>query len=218
MTAMNETRLVWIGGGVAGIISALVMIPAYLVGSPDLPQTLSSADSYFDRSATYVFANGTLPLLHLLAFLLFLVALVAAVRLAAPRRRPARALVLAGGTFLAALTAAGLAVEIVVPATMLRFPDAHLGSGLSLASLTLSSWLYHYSQIGSAVMIVGVIAGVAHTRLFPEWFVLLSWLFVALGLVHTWLPLVSATGGLVWIALAGVTLLVRSGRATAFST
>ena len=50
--------------------SAGVVVPAYLVGSPDAetpPRTY-----YFDSAASFLTANGALPLLHVLFGVVFL--------------------------------------------------------------------------------------------------------------------------------------------------
>src|SRR5215208_856012 len=105
------------------------MIPAYLVGYPDAPGSLEEATSYFDAGlGAFVFFNGVLPLFHILFFLLFLGVLYEVLRSAGEgtrevvvRDRGLPATVLAGGIVFAALEAAGLAVEIVYPATLQRF-------------------------------------------------------------------------------------------------
>ena len=60
-------------GGVFGLLSVVAMIPAYLVGSPDLPGSPEEAGSYFESGlGMFVFSNGVLPLLHIFFFILFL--------------------------------------------------------------------------------------------------------------------------------------------------
>ena len=60
-------------GGLFGLLSALVMIPAYLVGYPDAPGSLAEADLYFDAGpGAFLFSNGVLPLFHVFFFLWFL--------------------------------------------------------------------------------------------------------------------------------------------------
>lgn len=53
-------------GGLCGLISAGAVIPAYLAGSPERPRTQEAANAYFADAASFVTANGTVPLLHLL--------------------------------------------------------------------------------------------------------------------------------------------------------
>ena len=60
-------------GGIFGLLSVVAMIPAYLVGSPDLPGSPEDAGSYFEEGlGTFVFSNGVLPLFHVFFFILFL--------------------------------------------------------------------------------------------------------------------------------------------------
>jgi hypothetical protein len=51
-------------GGLCGIATALVVIPAYTVGSPEAPKTPADAHSYHASASSFVTANGTLPLYH----------------------------------------------------------------------------------------------------------------------------------------------------------
>ena len=51
-------------GGVFGIASAAALDPAFLVGSPEVPKNPHDAHSHFDSAASFLTANGTLPLLH----------------------------------------------------------------------------------------------------------------------------------------------------------
>ncbi len=51
-------------GGLFGVASAAAVVPAYLVGSPERPKSPTDAHDYFGRAASFLSANGTLPLLH----------------------------------------------------------------------------------------------------------------------------------------------------------
>src|SRR4028119_1636829 len=63
-------------GGIAGLLCVVVMIPAYLVGSPDLPASTEQANLYFGSElGRFVFSNGALPILHVFFLLIFLRAL-----------------------------------------------------------------------------------------------------------------------------------------------
>ena len=85
--------------------------------------------------------NGVLPLLHVITFIVFLAVLVAVVRRAAPDGVLSR-VVLGGGLFLVALTAAGFAAEVAYPEMLIRF---HTDPDPSLAQLmlALAIWCYH---------------------------------------------------------------------------
>ncbi|HUO39966.1 MAG TPA: hypothetical protein VMU34_19950, partial [Mycobacterium sp.] len=95
-------------GGLSGVIATLVMIPAFIVGFPNQPQTAEQAHHYYDSAAAFVTANGVLPLLHILFGLAFLAVLVALLRGAAGPT-PEVYLTLAGGVVFFTLSAAGFA-------------------------------------------------------------------------------------------------------------
>ncbi len=137
-------------GGIFGLLAVIAMIPAYLVGTPDAPDSSAEAGTYFGAGvSTFVFSNGVLPLLHVFFFLLFLGVLYGMLRSVADGARggevrvglPAAAL--AGGIVFAVLLAAGFVVEIVYPATVLRFGVLEPNEQFVIVSLTLSTWLYY---------------------------------------------------------------------------
>jgi hypothetical protein len=173
---MNE-NLVRLGG-VFGLLSVVAMIPAYLVGYPDAPGSPAEAQAYFATGVdAFVFSNGVLPLFHVFFFLLFLGVLYGVLRGAGYDARgvggaglPAAAL--AGGILFAALTAAGFTVEILYPAVLQRFSAPEPDAAFVLASLTLSSWLYHYCQIGTSVMVLSASLAALGTGVLPRWLTL----------------------------------------------
>lgn len=169
-------------GGLCGIAAALVIIPAYVVGSPEAPKSCGDVQSYYDRASSFLLANGTLPLLHLLFGLVFLGALVALLRAAAGPATDVY-VTLAGGAVVLALTAAGLAAEVAIPAAIVQFNDVTV-TAYSRPFLALSFWLYHFSQIGSAAMIFATAVVVWRTAVLPRWTAALAILGV-LPLVHT---------------------------------
>jgi uncharacterized membrane protein YhfC len=57
-----------------------------------------------------------------------------------------------GGTVWLALVAAGIAAEVAYPAAIVRFGDATM-TEFTQPLLTLSTWLYHYCQLGAAALI-----------------------------------------------------------------
>jgi hypothetical protein len=199
--ASGATRV----GGLLGIASAAAAIPAYLVGSPEVPGTPEDAHQYYDHATSFLTANGTLPLLHLLFGLLFLGVLVSVLRSAAG---PTAAVyvVLAGGAVFFALTAVGLAAEVAVPAAIVRFGDLSV-TQFDQPFLALAVWVYHYSQIGSAAMIFATGYVVWRTRVLPKWAAALALLGVP-ALLHLWIGVPSAYATLSWIGLTGLLLLV----------
>jgi hypothetical protein len=200
-------------GGVFGLLAVVAMIPAYLVGYPDAPASSAEAGTYFGAGIdTFVLSNGVLPLLHVFFFLLFLGVLYGVLRSAADGTRvgvgvglPAAAL--AGGIVFAALTAAGFAAEILYPATVLRFGILDLNEQFVLVSLTLSSWLYHYCQVGTSVLVVASSLVALGTGVLPRWLALAGFVVALLTLLHFLLPLVAALVGLLWIAVVSVLML-----------
>src|SRR5918997_4325885 len=210
MSDGNLARL----GGVFGLLAVVAMIPAYLVGHPDAPASSAEAGTYFGAGiGTFVFSNGVLPLLHVFFFLLFLGVLYGVLRSTADGTRgggievglPAAAL--AGGIVFAALTAAGFAAEILYPATLLRFGDLEANEQFVLVSLTLSSWLYHYCQVGTSVLVLATSLVALGTGVLPRWLALAGFVVALLTLLHFLLPLLAALVGLLWIAVVSVVML-----------
>lgn len=194
-------------GGAFGILAALVMIPAFTVGSPDQPRTPDEARHYYDAGSWFVTANGVVPLLHTLFGIVFVGALTSMlIRAVGPRAEIY--ISLTGGVIWLALTAAGLAAEVAYPATIVRFGDVTV-AGISQPLLMLSTWLYHYSQLGAAAMILSASISIWRTGILPRWACGLGVLGV-LPLFHTWIPLPAAISTLAWVALIGLVMLVAA--------
>lgn len=191
-------------GGLFGIASAALALPAYAVGSPETPTNPEEAHRYFDSAASFLTANGTLPLLHLLFGVLFLGVLISVLRSAAGPTGAVYVVMIGGGMFIA-LTAAGLAAEVAVPAAIVRFNDLSV-TDYSQPFLALSIWLYHYSHIGSATLIFATAYVVWRTKVLPQWSAGLAVLGV-LPLLHTWVGLPAAYSAVAWLALTGVVML-----------
>jgi hypothetical protein len=210
MTDGNLIRL----GGVFGLLAVVFVIPAYLVGYPDAPGSPVEASSYFDVGfGTFVFLNGVLPLFHVFFFLLFLGVLYGVLRSVGDGDRggavgaglPAAAL--AGGIVFAALSAAGFASEIVYPATLQRFGALEPDAQFVLVSLTLSSWLYHFCQIGTSALVLATSLVGLQTGVLPRWLALAGFVVALMTLLHFLLPLLGALMGLAWVvAVSGLML------------
>lgn len=190
-------------GGLLGVASAGTAVPAYLVGSPETPKDASGVDAYFDRAATFLTLNGTLPLLHLLFGLLFVGVLISMLRSAAGATGAVYTAALGGAVFLA-LTAAGLAAEVAIPAAIVRFDDLTFTS-YSQPFLGLAVWLYHYSHIGSAALIFATAYIVWRTGVLPKWSAALAVLGVP-ALLHTWIGLPGAYAVVLWMVLIGLAM------------
>lgn len=199
-------------GGVFGLLAVVVMIPAYLVGSPDAPGSPAEADSYFGAgSGTFVFSNGVLPLLHVFFFIFFLGVLYGLLRSAEGGAQRGlvglSAAALAGGIVFVGLEATGFAAEIVYPATLLRFEGVEPNEQFVLASLTLASWLYHFCQVGASVMVLVTSLIALETGVLPRWLALAGFVVALLTLLHFLVPLLAAVVGLLWIAAVSVLML-----------
>lgn len=180
MAGGNLVRL----GGVSSLLAVVAMIPAYLVGYPDAPGSPLEAQSYFEGGpGTFVFSNGVLPLFHIFFFILFL------------------------GVLYATLSAAGFTVEILYPAVLQRFGDLQPDAAFVLVSLTLSSWLYHYCQIGTSVMVLSTSVVALGTGVLPGWLALAGFVVAILTFLHFLLPLLAALVGLAWVAAVSVVML-----------
>ena len=202
-------------GGVSGLLAVVSMIPAYLVGYPDAPGSLLEAQTYFDaESGMFVFSNGVLPLFHVFFFLLFLGVLYGMLRSAGGEARGAGlpAVALAGGIVFATLSSAGFAVEIFYPAVLQRFGELRSDTAFVLVSLTLSSWLYHYCQIGASAMVLSTSLVAVGTRVLPGWLALAGFVVTLLTFLHFLFPLLAALVGLAWVAVVSAVMLTGGGR------
>ena len=197
-------------GGIFGLLAVVVMIPAYLVGHPDAPGSPQEASAYFGAGlGTFVFSNGVLPLFHVFFFIFFLGVLYGVLRGAGDDARggglPAAAL--AGGIVFVGLEAVGFAVEILYPAALQRFGVFEPDAAFVLVSLTLSSWLYHFCQVGASAMVLVTSLVALETGVLPRWLALAGLVVALLTLLHFLVPLVAALVGLLWIAALSALML-----------
>ena len=211
MAYANLVRL----GGLFGLLAVIVIIPGYLVGYPDSPASPELATSYFEAGvSTFLLANGVLPLFHVFFLILFLGVLYGVLRRAQEDTNegggglPAAAL--AGGIVYAALLAVGAAVEILYPASVQRFGLLEADPAqqqIVLTSLTLSSWLYDFCQVGASALVLTTSLVALGTGVLPRWLVLAGFVVALLTLLHFLLPLLGALAGLAWIAVVSVLML-----------
>jgi len=205
-------------GGVFGLLAVLARIPGHLIGYPDSPGSSAQAGSYFAiGNGAFVLLNGVFLLFSIFFLVLFLGVLYGVLRLAeegAQGRGGLAAAALAGGLVFATLSAAGTAVEIVYPATVLRFGDFELESQFMLVSLTLSSWLYHFGQVGASALVLVTSLVALGTEVLPRWLALAGFVVALLTLLHFLLPLLGAVAGLVWLAAVSVLMLSGGVRST----
>jgi hypothetical protein len=121
---------------------------------------------------------------------------------------------LAGGIVFATLSAAGTAAELVYPATVLRFGVFDMEVPFVLASLTFSSWLYHFCQVGASVLVLVTSLVALGTRILPRWLALAGFVVALLTLLHFLLPLLGALAGLAWVAAVSVLMVTGGIRST----
>jgi hypothetical protein len=76
-----------------------------------------------------------------------------------------------------------------------------------LVSLTLSSWLYHYCQIGASAMVLSTSLVSLGTRVLPGWLALAGFVVALLTFLHFLLPLLAALVGLAWVAAVSAVML-----------
>jgi hypothetical protein len=198
-------------GGVCGLLYVLLMVSAYVVGYPDAPTATSGVREvlgYFGTSAgTFVFFNGTLQLLSTFFFLWFLGVLYGVLRRAEGVDGVLSAVVLAGGTLFIILSCVGYSVEILYPATLERFVNFVPEAQRAFETLALSAWLYHFCQVGDAVMISAASLVVLGSGILPRWLALVGFLAAILALLHFLFPLLGAVSGLVWVTLVSALML-----------
>ena len=198
-------------GGVCGLLFVLLMVPAYVVGTPDAPTAASGTRDvlgYFGTSAgTFVLFNGTIPLLSTFFFLWFLGALYGILRRAEGVDGVLSVVALAGGILFITLSCVGYTVEIMYPATLQRFINFVPDAQRAFESLALSTWLYHYCQVGDAVMISAASLVVLGSGILPRWLGLVGFLAAILTLLHFLFPLIGAISGLAWVTLVSARML-----------
>jgi hypothetical protein len=205
-------------GGICGILYVVLFIPAYIVGYPDAANSASSTQGvfdYFDAGLeAFLIFNGVLTVFAAFFFVWFLGILHSILRSAESVSNGEggwlSSAALAGGVMFVTLSWAGVAAEIMYPATVLRFENFQPDSQLVFMSLILSSWLYHFCQVGTAVLvsatsIIGLRMGVL-----PGWLAWAGFVVALLALLHFLLPLLGALVGLLWVAVVSVLMLTGS--------
>jgi len=203
-------------GGLGGILYAVLFIPAYIVGSPDSPNRTSTDQGVFDYFAegigAFLFFNGWLPIFAFFFLLWFLGALHAVLRSAEGEVEGGwlSSAALVGGIVFATLSYAGVAVEIVHPATLSRFEDFEPDPQLAFMTLALASWLYHFCQVGTSVLATATSLLALRTGVLPTWMAYAGFVVALLALLHFLIPLLGALAGLLWIAVVSVLMLIGS--------
>jgi hypothetical protein len=194
----------------------VLFIPAYIVGSPDAPNRASTDQGVFDYFAegvgAFLFFNGVLTIFALFFLLWFLGALYGVLRSAEGDEEGGwlSSAALVGGIVFATLSYAGVAVEIVHPATLSRFEDFEPDPQLVFMTLALASWLYHFCQVGTSVLATATSLLALRTGILPTWMAYVGFVVALLALLHFLIPLLGALAGLLWIAVVSVLMLTGS--------
>ena len=196
-------------GGISGILYVVLFIPAYVVGYPDAPTSTSNGFEYFNAGQTaFLFFNGILPIFAVFFFLWFLGILHGLLRRAEGEGVGLSSAALAGGVMFATLAWAGVAVEISHPATLARFANFQQNAQLVFLSLALSSWLYHFCQIGTAVLVSATSLMALRTNILPAWLAWVGFVIALFALLHFLIPLIGSAAGLLWVAVVSVLMLI----------
>jgi hypothetical protein len=211
-TAGRAARL----GGIGGILYVVLFLPAYIVGSPDAPNRASTDQGVFDYFAeglgAFLFFNGVLTIFALFFLLWFLGALYGVLRSAEGDEEGGwlSSAALVGGIVFATLSYAGVAVEIVHPATLSRFEDFEPDPQLVFMTLALATWLYHFCQVGTSVLATATSLLALRRGILPTWMAYVGFVVALLALLHFLIPLLGALAGLLWIAVVSVLMLTGS--------
>jgi hypothetical protein len=200
-------------GGIFGLVAVVARIPGHLIGYPDSPASPEEANSYFATEVSiFVLFNGVLLLFSIFFLVLFLGVLYGVLRRAEESAQRGggglTAAALAEGIVFSTLSAAGSAAEILYPATVLRFGVFEPEAQFVLVSLTLSSWLYHFGQVGASALVLVTSLLAVQTGVLPRWLGLAGLVVALLTLLHFLLPLVGALAGLAWVAAVSVLMLI----------
>jgi hypothetical protein len=200
------------------LVAVVARIPGHLIGYPDSPASPEEANSYFATEVSIpMLFNGVLLLFSIFFLVLFLGVLYGVLRRAEESAQRGgggggggglTAATLAEGIVFSTLSAAGSAAEILYPATVLRFGVFEPEAQFVLVSLTLSSWLYHFGQVGASALVLVTSLLAVQTGVLPRWLGLAGLVVALLTLLHFLLPLVGALAGLAWVAAVSVLMLI----------
>jgi hypothetical protein len=210
MTNVGIVRL----GGVSGVLYVVLLIPAYVVGFPTIVEQQTSAQEvigYFNIGQNaYLITNGLLVIFSAFFFVWFLGILYGVLQRAEGERGGISVVALAGGVMYVALACAAVTAEIGYPATVARFENFQQDAQLVFTSLVLSSWLYHFCQVGTSVLVSAASLVALRTGILPGWLVWAGFAVALLALLHFLFPLLGSLVGLLWVAVVSVLMVARS--------
>ncbi len=111
-----------------------------------------------------------------------------------------------------ALSWAGVADEVSFPAASTPFVNFQPDAQLAFLTLAASSWLYHFCQIGTSVLVSATSLVALSTGVLPNGLAWAGLVVALLALLHFLIPLLSATAGLLWVTAVSVQMLTGSVR------
>ena len=205
-------------GGISGLLYVLLLIPSFILGRPDAVEepisTQGVIEYYTARQEAFLLGNGVIVLFAVFFFLWFL-GIQCGMLWRAEREGPWLALVaLVGGLMFITLSRAGTVAEILYAATVSRFDNFVHDAQLAFLSVTLSSWLYHFAQVGTSVMVHATSLVALGRGVLPRWLALVGFLLALVALLHFQLPFFGTLANLVWVSLVSALMLVGSGSAS----
>jgi hypothetical protein len=217
-TMAHGTALVRIGG-ISGLLYVLLLLPSFFLGRPDVVEEGISARGVIEynvaRQDAFLLGNGVVVLFAAFFFLWFL-GVLCGVLWRAESEGPWLTLVaLVGGLAFIALSRVGTVTEILYAATVSRFDSFEQDAQLAFLLAAFSSWVYHFGQVGTSVMVVATSLVVLGTGVLPRWLALVGFVLALVAFLHFVMPILGTLAGLVWVALVSALMLVGQGRAPA---
>lgn len=212
----QSTALVRIGG-ISGLLYVLLLLPSFFLGRPDVVEeglsTRGVVEYYTVRQGAFLFGNGVIVLFAAFFFLWFL-GILCGMLWRAESEGPWLTLVaLVGGLAFIALSRVGTVTEILYAATVARFDSFEPEAQLAYLLTAFSSWVYHFGQVGTSVMVVATSLVALGSGVLPRWLALLGFLLALVALLHFVIPILSILAGLLWVALVSALMLAGPGRA-----
>ncbi len=206
-------------GGISGLLYVLLLVPSFLIGRPDVVDEGVGArgvlEYYAAREDAFILGNGVVVLFAAFFFLWFL-GILCGMLWHAESEGPWLSLVaLVGGLAFITLSRAGTVTEILYAATVARFDSFVQDPQLAFLSTALSSWLYHFGQVGTSVMVIATSLVALGTGVLPRWLALVGFLLALIAFLHFVMPIVGTLAGLVWVALVSALMLAGSDRGRA---
>lgn len=200
-------------GGICGILFAVLTVPSFVVGRPEVLEEGSSTEeviAYFNAGQdAFLISNGLLFIFSAFFFLWFLGILHGMLQRTEDEGEGLPSVALAGGLTLITLKLAGVAAEIYYPATLGRFENFQEDAQLGFMSLELSGWLYHVAYLGASALIAATSVVALRRGVLPRWLAWAGLVVALLALLHFVIPL-SAPLVLLWVLVVSVLMLTGS--------